>query len=135
MPNHIEHPAGNDCKERLVWLLKNASYNLYRATICSGPPKLAALFDELRNPQPGDLVMVTDTHLMESHDPKEGIGTLVAVGMAPYYATREEARAAGYDDDEPIPERLVWDIKLDFADGRMSRWENATFIKVKTDLY
>lgn len=135
MPNHIEHPAGSDCQERLVRLLKNVSYNLYCASLCSGPPKLAALFDELRNPQPGDLVMETTTHLMESCDPKEGIGTLVAVGMAPYYATREEARAAGYDDDEPIPERLVWDIKLDFADGRMSRWENAIFIKVKTDLY
>lgn len=133
--NNTENTAGSDCQERLVRLLKNASYNLYCATLCSGPPKLAALFEELRNPKPGDLVMETTTHLMKSRDPKEGIGTLVAVGMAPCYATREEARVAGYEDDEPIPERRVWDIALDFDDGRLFRWENASFIKVKTDLY
>ena len=77
--------------------------------------------------------METTTHLMKSRDPIEGIGTLAAVGDAPYYATREEARAAGYGDDEPIPMRKVWDITLDFDGGRPFRWENASFIKVKVD--
>jgi hypothetical protein len=90
------------------------------------------LFDELCNPQIGDLVMETTTHQMASRDPLEGIGILIWTGDVPYFATREEARAAGYEDDELIPERKVWDIKLVFDDGRMFRWENADFIKVKT---
>lgn len=77
--------------------------------------------------------METTTHLRKDRDPLEGIGTLVAVGDAPWFATREEARAAGYEDAEPIPTRKVWDITLDFDDGRIFRWENASFIKVKTD--
>lgn len=116
----------------LVGLLKGAAYELWCACLCAGPPSISSLFDELRNPKVGDLVMETTTHLIPECDPLKGIGTLVAVGRAPYYATREEARAAGYSDDEPIPDREVWDIRLDFDDGRVIRWENARFIKVKT---
>jgi hypothetical protein len=116
----------------LVRLLKGCAYELWCASLCAGPQSIRSLFDELRSPKVGDLVMETTTHMMESRDPLEGIGTLVAVGEAPYYATRAEARAAGYEDDEPLPTRQVWDIKLDFDDGRIFRWENASFIKVKT---
>lgn len=118
--------------DALVRHLKGCAYELWRASLCAGPQSIRELFEELRNPKPGDLVMETTTHLMKSRDPLEGIGTLVAVGEAPYYATREEARAAGYEDDELIPTRQVWDITLDFDDGRLFRWENAMFIKVKT---
>lgn len=122
-------PADN---VNLARLLKGCAYELWSASLCAGPQSIHNLFEELRNPKPGDLVMETTTHMMKSRDPLEGIGTLVAVGGAPYYATREEARAAGYEDDEPIPTRKVWDITLDFDDGRLFRWENAMFIKVKT---
>lgn len=120
-------------KPKMVTLLKGCAYNLWLYSLCSGPQILRDLFNELKDPKPGDLVMETSTHLMQERDPLEGIGTLVAVGDAPYFATREEARAAGYEDDEPIPTRKVWDITLDFDDGRLFRWENASFIKVKTD--
>ena len=117
-----------------VKLLKGCAYELWRASLCAGPQSIRDLFNELKNPKPGDLVMEVTTHLMKSRDPLEGIGRLVAVGDAPYYATRDEARAAGIEDNEPIPTRQVWDITLDFDDGRPFRWENAMFIKVKTDL-
>ena len=116
----------------LVKHLKGCAYELWSATLCAGPQHIRDLFNELKDPRPGDLVMEITTHFMQSRDPLEGIGTLVAVGQAPYYATREEARAAGLEDDEPIPTRQVWDITLDFDDGRLFRWENAIFIKVKT---
>jgi hypothetical protein len=122
-----------DCLQRLVRLLKGSAYQLWCASLCAGPESIHELFEELRNPKVGDLVMETTTHMMKSRDPIEGIGTLIAVGDAPYFATREEARAAGYGDDEPIPTRKVWDITLDFDGGRPFRWENANFIKVKVD--
>lgn len=124
--------SSRDSNERLVRLLKGCAYELWCASLCAGPKYLHDLFEEMSNPKPGDLVMETTTHTFPGRDPLEGIGTLVAVGDAPYYATREEARAAGFDDDEPIPTRKVWDITLDFDDGRAFRWENASFIKVVT---
>ncbi len=118
----------------LVELIKINAYNTYRATLIAGPKFTQELFKELSEPKPGDLVMEVTTHRMKNLDPLEGIGRLVGVGDAPIFATREEATAAGYEPDEKIPERQVWDITLDFDDGRAFRWENATFIKIKEDL-
>lgn len=120
-------------KKQLVELLKITAYNVYKATLISGPKFTQDLFTELSEPRPGDLVMEITTHRMKDRDPLEGIGRLVAVGYAPIFATREEATAAGYEEEEKIPERKVWDITLDFADGRPFRWENASFIKIKED--
>lgn len=116
---------------RLVELLKISAHELYRSTLVGSPaPRVEELGRELSEPKPGDLVMEITTHRMKERDPLEGIGRLVARGLAPYYATREDARAAGWEDDEPIPDREVWDITLEFDDGRAFRWENASFIKV-----
>ena len=133
MQNEPKTPSKPFDRDTLVRLLRHSAYELYRASFSGQSPRLRSLFDELINPKVGDLVMETTTYYMKSRDPLEGIGTLVAVGYAPYYKTREEARAAGYEDDEPIPTRQVWDITLDFDDGRLFRWENANFIKVKTE--
>lgn len=122
----------NSANYRLIKALKGCAYEMWRHCLCSGPDIARKLFDELKNPKPGDLVMEITTHQMESRDAAEGIGTLLATGDAPIFASREEARAFGYEDDERIPTRQVWDITLDFADGRKFRWENASFIKVKT---
>lgn len=119
-------------RDTLVRDLRNCAYALWGASMCAGPQHLRDLFEELKNPQPGDLVLETSTFFRSADNPAQGIGTLVSSGMAPCYASRDEARAAGWADDEPIPERLVWDIRLDFDDGRVFRWENAYFIKVKT---
>lgn len=94
---------------------------------------LRDLFEELRHPKPGDLVMEVTTHMMKSRDPKEGIGTLVRVTREPMF-TREKATEAGYGEDEEIPTEEIVTITLDFDDGREFRWRNASFIKVKTDL-
>jgi hypothetical protein len=127
---------------RFVRLLRGTAYNLWSACIveiaaawtgCSGPPMLHKLFEELRNPQPGDLVMELSTYHMPGQNPLEGIGTLVSVTREPMF-TRQEATDAGYGEDEPIPTDKIWTITLDFDDGRKFRWRNASFVKVKTDL-
>lgn len=118
----------------LVRLLMVNAYNTYRATLISGPKFTRELFEELSKPKVGDLVMEITTFGMEEKDHLQGIGRLIGVGYAPYFNNRKEAREAGYLDEEPMPERKVWDIKLEFDDGRVFRWENASFIKIKEDL-
>lgn len=129
--NHDSEHARESVR-RLVVLLQGAAYNLWSACLCSGPPMLRDLFEELDNPKPGDLVMETTTHTMKSRNPLEGIGTLVSVASEPMF-TREQATDAGYAADVEIPTAKVWTITLDFDDGREFRWQNASFIKVKTD--
>lgn len=114
----------------LVRLLKLSAYTAYHATLVSGPKFTRDLFEELTHPKPGDLVMEITTYRM-NRNPLEGIGRLIGEGSAPYFATREEAMAAGYTEDEKLPTRHVWDIALEFDDGRLFRWENASFIKIK----
>lgn len=128
-PTH--HPAASQ-EKRLVQLLRGCAYEMWRACLCNGPKHITELFEELSNPKVGDLVMETSTYNIASLSPVEGIGTLVEVEDAPYYETRAEAKEAGIEDDEPIPTRKVWTIKLDFDGGRVFRWENAHFIKVKS---
>ncbi len=113
-------------------MLRETAYNLWSACLCSGPPMLNKLFDELKNPKPGDLVMEVTTHRMKSMNPIEGIGTLVKITREPIF-TRERAIENGYGENEEIPEEEVWTIKLVFGDGRELRWKNASFIKVKID--
>ncbi len=118
-------------KAKVVSLLKGAAYQTWRATLCAGPQSIRELFEELRNPKPGDLVMETTTHGMKKRDPLEGIGRLVSVMQEPMY-TQEAWKEAGYDEGEPIPTERIWIIELIFDDGRQFRWRNAQFIKVKT---
>ena len=115
-----------------VRLLKGCAYELYSASLCAGPQHIRDLFEELRNPQVGDIVMETTTHRMPKRDPLEGIGRLVSVTREPIY-TPEGWKEAGAEEGEPIPTERVWTIALIFDDGRLFRWRNADFIKVKTD--
>ena len=120
--------------EQLLRLIEVANYNLYVSALSCVTPKQASLYREMRRPMVGDLVMESTTIYHKNRNPIECVGTLISTGMAPYFATREEATAAGRYEDESIPERLVWDIRLDFDGGRMFRWENADFIKIKQEL-
>ena len=130
-----EQPKYLECLKiaEAVDLLRGSAYQLWLASLCGNAPKhLRDLSEELKDPKPGDLVMETTTFRMKAHNPLEGIGVLEGVGEAPYFSTREQARAAGYKDDEPLPTRKVWDLRLIFDGNRPFRWENAMFIKVKT---
>jgi hypothetical protein len=114
----------------LVGLLKGCAYELWRASLCAGPQSIHNLFEELKNPKVGDLVMETSTHCMQGRDPLEGIGRLVGVTQEPMCTT--EAWKEGGGEGEPIPMETVYTIALVFDDGRLFRWRNAMFIKVKT---
>jgi len=133
-PATAARAASNDLlgSAETVRLLKNAAHQLWRASLCAGPKHITDLFEELRNPQAGDLVMETTTHLMGKRDPLEGIGRLVSVSREPIY-TPKEWKEAGGKDGAPVPTERVWTIALVFDDGRLFRWRNAEFIKVKAD--
>lgn len=115
-----------------VKLLKGCAYELWRASLCAGPQSTRDLFNELKDPKPGDLVMETTTHHMPNRDPLEGIGRLVSITREPMY-TPEAWKEAGAEEGEPIPTERVVTIALIFDDGRLFRWRNADFIKVKTE--
>jgi hypothetical protein len=116
----------------LVRLLKGAAYETWRASLCAGPQSIRDLFNELKDPKPGDLVMETTTHRMKNRDPLEGIGRLVSITHEPMY-TLEAWKEGGGVDGEPIPMETIYTIALIFDDGREFRWRNASFIKVKTE--
>lgn len=116
----------------VVALLKSTAYNLWQASLCEGPQLIRDLFQELRNPQPGDLVMETTTHRMKNRDPLEGIGRLVSITREPT-CSPEAWKESGAEEGEPIPTERVWTIELIFDAGRQFRWRNADFIKIKTD--
>lgn len=122
---------GVGCGE-LVRLLKGAAYETWRASLCAGPQSIRDLFNELKDPKPGDLVMETTTHRMKNRDPLEGIGRLVSITREPMY-TPEAWKEGGGEDGEPIPKETIYTIALIFDDGREFRWRNASFIKVKTE--
>lgn len=128
MSETIETSAAVDA----VVFLKGCAYNLWRACLCAGPQSITNLFNELKDPKPGDLVMETTTHRMSKRDPLEGIGRLVSITEEPT-STREEWIEAGGGADKPIPTETIYTIELIFDDGRQFRWRNASFIKVKTD--
>jgi len=116
----------------LVKLLKGTAYNLWSATLCAGPQSINDLFNELRDPKLGDLVMETTTFRISNRDPLEGIGRLISITREPIY-TQKEWEEAGAEDGEPIPTEKIYTIALVFDDGREFRWKNASFIKVKVD--
>lgn len=120
-------------KDQTLNLLRLNAYNLWSATLCAGPPKLTSLFDELRNPKPGDLVMEVTTFWKTTRDPLEGIGRLQRIVREPT-CTPEQWEENG-NEDQPIPDQQIYYITLDFDDGREFRWHNAMFVKVKEDKY
>jgi hypothetical protein len=116
----------------LRWLMVNA-YELYRASLCAGPPSIDELRRDLLNPKVGDLVMETSTLRRPWSIPSQGIGRLMSIVSEPAY-TPEQWREAGGAADEPIPHHTIYYIAPIFDDGRRFRWENASFIKVREKL-
>ncbi len=117
----------------LVNLIRIAAVNAYKASLVAGPAFTTNLFNELNSPKPGDLVMEITTYRRPNRNPLEGIGRLLSITEVPYFKSREEAAAAGYNEDEPIPSRTVWELKMEFDDGQTTTWENASFIKIKEE--
>ena len=113
-----------------VKLLKGCAYQLWNASLRGGGDH--SLFDELKNPAPGNLVMELTTHRMPGRNPAEGIGRLISIAQEPT-STREQWKEAGGGDDDPIPTHTVYTIELVFDNSRMIDWSNASFIKVKTE--
>lgn len=87
------------------------AHELFRSA-CSGGlsdiPYLRRLFEDLKNPQPGDMVLeITSAHRYKSY---QRMGKLVSVAD-------EEAGKC-------------WKIERVFTDGTIETWRNAEFIKV-----
>jgi hypothetical protein len=116
-------------KEEIVEMLKNSAYHLWRASLCAGPPHIADLFNELKDPKVGDIVAETST-MWRGGNVLESVGMLISITREPMY-TLEDWKKSGASDGEAIPLETVYALRLVFDDNREFRWRNASFIKVK----
>lgn len=113
--------------ERLVEI---TAYNLHGACLVGNPaPKVAAMYERMKSPQVGDLVLEIST-IWDPERVGTRLGRLLRHVREPVY-TPEEWGANGGGDD-PIPTESIWYIEL--ADGREYRWHNASFIAVFTEI-
>jgi hypothetical protein len=108
-------------------LMEVTAYNLYSACLVGNPaPFVARLYEQMKSPQSGDVVLEVSTIYDESRTGTR-LGRLVRVAAEPVFTATEWAEGGGRP-DEPIPTERVWYIALD--GGREFRWTNATFIRV-----
>lgn len=118
-------------KTQTAELLAANAYAVYRATCVGGACEFVRnLFEEIYHPKVGDLVLEITTFRLPGRDVTQNLGRLIAIVNEPYFATKEDAYAAGYEPGEELPTIRRWVLKLEFDDGREFRWENAAFIKV-----
>lgn len=119
-------------REELARLIAMAGYAAWCATLIgNAPPSTKALYDRMRAPQPGDLVVETSTLHRTPWDPG-AVGRLLRTAMEPRW-TRERWIADGGDADEPIRTEQIWYVApfVPTQDGRDEvRWWNASFIAI-----
>ena len=116
-------------RHELAWLIAHSGYLAYRATLIgNAPPSTRLLFERMRNPRPGDLVLETTTYHREPWDPG-GLGYLDRIVFEPM-CTEDE-----WDDEDgpyaSCPTDKVWYVRpfVPTADGKTEvRWHNADFI-------
>jgi hypothetical protein len=113
----------------LARLVAINGYAAWSATLVGDPaPSVRALYDRMRDPQPGDLVLETSTGYREPWDPG-ALGYLDRVVMEP--AMSPEQWAEGADEGEPLPYEQIWYVRpfVPTEDGKWEvRWHNASFI-------
>lgn len=124
----------DDLTEKIIRLLEIAVYKIWDVTLVGNPCEyVRKLNEEMRHPQPGDLVVEATTIVGDEMVDKEGkiiplgiqgIGYLIKTTKEPMRID-EEAMKQGRSDE--IPQEEVTYIKL--FDGSLCRWTNARFIK------
>lgn len=115
-------------------ILELTAYNLFLSALMNPSDKAhQSLFDRMRNPQPGDLVVERST-IGFAHGNGTRCGVLLRKVQEPMH-TAEAWKEAGGADGEKIPEWTAWYIRLVFDDGREFRWTNADFIAIPQEVW
>lgn len=124
---------------RIVRLLELAAYKIWDACLVGNQcEKTREMFEDMKNPKPGDLVIEKSTLYagkMRGTDGKMescgicGIGYLVKIERESIW-TEEQVKINGWklENDGPIPTEKVIYLKL--FDGREIRWTNADVLKI-----
>lgn len=122
MADAVQYLRDHFVAERLIETL---AYNLYLATLVGDPaPRVKRLYDRVRAPIVGDLVLEVSTIHDEARVGTR-LGRLVRIAQEPVGTAEEWG-------DEPIPNEPVWYLEL--TDGRGYGWKNASFIAVPTTI-
>ena len=117
-------------RHELAWLIAHSGHLAHRAAMIGNPPPSTRLiFERMRNPQVGDLVLETSTYYREPWDPG-ALGYLDRVGLEPICSEEE------WDEEEEgpyasCPTEKVWYVRpfVPTIDGKTEvRWHNADFI-------
>lgn len=134
--SHIRaHMFWEDRKSLLLTIMRGA-YNLWVATTTHHAPKYEDLFQEINNPQPGDLVLEVSTFRRTS-DPFNGFGYLKSVIQVPYHSPADWEKmilAGEVDSDDINHTRDVYSIRLISEPDKVITWDNCQFIKVITGI-
>lgn len=109
-------------RSEIIRLLAISAYSAYLNTLVGNPaPRIAALYQEIKNPKEGDLVLETSTI---GRRPTATIGRLLRVVKEPAMSAEEwDVPVNG-----PVPNDTFWYIEN--LDGQEERWSNCSFIKV-----
>jgi len=113
---------------RLVFV--NAYHAYVNMLVSPKPPALRMRYEQMSNPQIGDLVMEISTIYMPDRD-EDRMGRLLRIEEWPFETEEEWAALIERGEvsrDDRRPSRAVW--VLGRSDGSTYTWDNARFIKV-----
>ena len=120
---------------QLIRLLELAAYKIWDGVLVGSPcAKAVETFNDMQNPQPGDLVIETSTlwwakmRMGEKMEPRgiSGIGYLRSIEWEPFWTAEQWVEQGGGDD--PIPTEKT--IYIQLFDGTEQRWTNADVLKI-----
>lgn len=116
----------------LIRLIEINAYSVYTGTLIgNAPPAVKELFQRLKAPRPGDLVLEITTLLTPAHD-GERLGRLLRDVREPVFTPEqlESYTEEGEDISDPYFSRTERVCYIQTMDGREIRWCNAKFIAV-----
>lgn len=122
-------------QEQLIRLIEINAYGVYTGMLGNFSAFAKSLYERIKAPQIGDLVLEISTLRHASHDGNR-LGQLLRDVREPVFTQVQidEFAANGEDTTDPYfsqTERIVY---IQTLDGREFRWHNADFIAVADDL-
>jgi hypothetical protein len=111
---------------------------LMKTTLVGQPaPIVARIYERMRGPQPGDLVLETSTMYRQSEDWYKGCGILLEHRIE-WWETDDQFRQYCLENDEnpATAERLTdhaWYIQYGPQPDDVCRWVNCDFVTIPTD--
>jgi hypothetical protein len=111
--------------ESMAAFLCASGYAAWRGVL-TGRPGFPGLFEWMKNPKPGDLVMETSS-LCRTEDIYR-VGTLLRIEQGWFHPDEQWERIKQEWEGEPRPTDVFWIIET--LDGHEYRWSNCSFIRL-----